>query len=200
MAEHTRIRDVTVAEAVAAEAGTDGTPELVLSNIVSPVIVLQQRPPLAVSGYFPGTVGVLAVPIALNTSHAGIFITGLGRAMGRVNWLRVDNNASGALTYNIRRLDAPFTGFPSVRAVPGYINAGIPATGTVFSLTKTDTVAAQGVFMAQFSIQAESSDTINGPWIINNGALLITCTTVNTVVRAQFGYEVWPAIRTQAQG
>lgn len=195
-----RIRDATVAEAIAAEAGTDQTPELVLSEVVHAVILMQQRPPSARSGYFPGTIGIAAAAVALNTSHAGIFISGVGGAIGRVNWVKIRNSTAGALTYNLRRLDAPFLGFPSVRAVPGYINAGNTATGRVFSVTKTDTVGAQGVFMAEFIVEADEEVHIPGPWIINDGILLATCTTVNQVVRFHAGYEVWPAIRVQPAG
>jgi len=197
-----RIRDVTVAEAIAAEAGTDATPELVLGDVVTPTLALQPRPPLAVSGYFPGTVGAAAAAVASNTSHAGIFGSGVGLAIVRVNWLRIFNTTAGVLQYSIRRVDGPFTGFPSIRAVPGYINAGLTATGGVFSITKTDTVAPQGLALvnANIFINATSSLEVLGPWILNDGILLVNCETVNTEARAIFGYEVWPAIRPQGPG
>ncbi len=195
-----RIRDATVAEAIAAEAGTDATPELVLSEVVTPVILLAQRPPLAISGYLPGTIGVAAAAVALNTMHAGIFISGFGGAIGRVNWFTIFNTTAGELGYTLRRLDAPFVGFPSVRAVPGYINAGIQQTGRVFTVTKTDTVAASGVAMAVFNIGGGEHLKIEGPWVVNDGALIATCNTVDTLLRVMAGYEVWPAIRAQPQG
>ncbi len=195
-----RIRDATVAEAIAAEAGTEATPELVLSEVVTPVIQLQPRPPLASSGYFPGTIGVNSAAVALNTSHAGIFGSGFGRAIVRVNWCLIMNPTGGTLSYQLRRVDAPFTGFPSVRATPVYINAGGVTTGGVFSVTKSDTVAAQGVLIATFRIPTLQNLMIPGPWILNDGALVVANTTVNTECRAAFGFEHWPAIRVQAAG
>lgn len=195
-----RIRDATVAQAIAAEAGTDATPELMLSELVSPVILLQQRPPLASSDYFPGTIGVTAAAVSLNTSHVGLFISGFGGAIGRINWVLIQNTEAGLLTYELRRLDAPFTDWPSVRAVPGYINAGGRTTGRAFSITKTDTVAVQGLFMANFRVEAASNLLVPGPWIVNDGALVVAAANVDTAVRVSFGYEVWPAIRPQPQG
>ncbi len=138
--------------------------------------------------------------VALNTSHAGIFISGFGGAIGRVNWIKIKNVSASVLTYSIRRLDAPFTGVPSVRATPGYINAGNPTTGRVFSVTKNDTVAAIGVQLVLINIEGVTKEQIDGPWILNDGALIITCTTVNNVARFECGYEVWPAIRVQPAG
>ncbi len=195
-----RIRDATVAEGIAAEAGTDATPELSLGEVVSPVVLLNQRPPLASSGYLAGVVGVAAAAVALNTSHAGIFISGVGGAIGRINWFSITNATGGDLFYRLRRLDSPFTGFPSVRAVPGYINAGNPTTGRVFTVTKTDTVGANGVFMADVEVFAGSTQLLWGPWILNDGALIVTCNTVNTEARFNAGYEVWNAIRVQPVG
>lgn len=196
-----RIRDVTVAEAIAAEAGTDQTPELALSELVQPVIQIQPRPPLAVSGYIPGTIGGTSAASLLNTSHVGIFISGIGLAIGRVNWIKIFNIGTGAArNYTIRRVDAPFTGFPSVRATPGYINAGTVTTGTVFRVTKNDTVGAQGISMASMAVPDEDVLHIPGPWIINNGMLLVNSDIVNLAVHAAFGYEVWPAIRAQPPG
>ncbi len=195
-----RIRDVTVAEAIAAEAGTDATPELVLGEVVSPVLVMQPRPPLAVSGYVPGTIGVRSANVALNTSHVGIFGSGVGRAIVRVNWMRIANLTGGSVPYTIRRVDSPFVGFPSVRAVPGYINAGSLSTGGVFSVTKSDTVAPQGVFMARVFIANADAPILPGPWILNDGILLVAAGVVNTEVDVSFGYEMWPAIRAQPPG
>lgn len=195
-----RIRDVTVAEEIAAQAGTDTTPELVLGDVLTPIIFGVQRPPLASSGYFPGTVSAFAAAIALNTSHAGIFISGFGGAIGRVNWILISNFTGGALSYDISRLDAPFTGFPSVRAVPGYINAGSIATGRVFTVTKTDTVGKQGATMANFRLADASHLKVEGPWVVNDGALIVSCTTVQKEIRFAAGYETWQAIRNQAPG
>jgi len=102
--------------------------------------------------------------------------------------------------YQLRRLDSPFTGFPSVRAVPGYINAGPVTTGGVFSVTKTDAVAASGTFIAAITVLVDQTTLIPGPWILNDGAILVAPAAVNLNVRAAFGYECWPAIRNQAQG
>lgn len=195
-----RIRDATVAEELAAQAGTDATPELVLGDVLTPVIFAPQRPPLAQSGYVPGTLGQASAAAALNTSHVGIFGSGVGRSIVRVNWAKVFNDTASGITVSFRRLDGPFTGFPSVRAVPGYINAGNPNTGGCFSVTKNDTVGAQGVFMATVFIQADSNETFWGPWILNDGALLVAHGTVNVALRAAFGYELWPAIRVQPPG
>lgn len=195
-----RIRDVFVAEEVAAQAGTEGTPELMLAETIQPVIFAPQRPPLAASGYFPGTIGVGVAGVALNTSHAGIFGSGVGRAITRVNWLNIQNITSGALNFALRRVDSPFTGFPSVNAVPGYINAGSPETGRVFSVTKTDTVAAQGELMAVTLVQGLTDLWLPGPWILNDGILLIACGSVDTGFDVQFGYETWNAIRVQPPG
>lgn len=195
-----RIRDSTVAEAIAAEAGTEATPELVLSELVHPVILMQQRPPLAISGYFPGTISVVAAAVALNISHCGLFISGFGGAIGRCNWVKIFNRTGGDRTYHLLRLDAPFTGFPSVRAVPGYINAGSQVTGRAFSVTKNDTTTVSGAVLGSFRVLDGETLDIPGPWIINDGALLVANTSVNQSCRAAFGYEVWPAIRPQPQG
>ncbi len=195
-----KIRDATVAEAIAAEAGTDATPVLEMGDVVVPTIVLQPRPPLAASGYFPGTMGVAAAAVALNTTHVGLFGSGFGRAIMRINWILIMNNLATDESYTLRRLDAPFTGFPSVRLVPGYINAGNPTTGGAFSVTKSDTVAAQGVQLAAFRVPTKVNQMIPGPWVINDGALLVATGIVNRELRVMFGYEVWPAIRIQPPG
>jgi len=195
-----RIRDATVAEAIAAEAGTEATPELVLGDVVNPVLLLQQRPPLAASGYFPGTIGVVAAAVALNTSHVGLFGSGVGLAITRVNWIILMNRETSARDFVLRRVDSPFTGFPSVRAVPGYINAGNVATGNVFSVTKTDTVGAIGVFIATFRVEASQSLFIPGPWILNDGILVVNNASVNFATHVAFGYETWPAVRVQPGG
>lgn len=200
MAIHDRIRDATVAEAVAAAAGVDATPQLFLSNEVHGVVQLQPRPPLAISGYFPGTMGVAVGGVALNTSHAGLFISGFGGAIGRCNWTLLENNTAGDLVFSLRRVDAPFTGFPSVRLVPGYINAGAQVSGRAFSVTKSDTVAAVGASFGSFVVEGSETLQLAGPWIINDGILVWTCDTVNTGFRVGFGYEVWPAFRSQRPG
>jgi len=195
-----RIRDVTVAEAIASEAGTDATPELMLGDVVHPVVLMQRRPPLAQSGYFPGTVGVAAPPVALNTSHGGIFGSGGNGAIIRVNWIRIQNATGGPLTYSLRRVDTPFSGFTAVAAVPGYINAGGSATGFVFTLIKTDTVAAVGTLMAVFNVDNGHGIQMDGPWILNDGALVVSVNTVNKGINFVAGYEAWPAIRQQPAG
>ncbi len=198
-----RIRDSTVAEAIAAEAGTDATPELVLGEVVTPTLQLQPRPPLAVSGYLPGTIGIKVPAVALNTGHGGIFIRGRapGPVIGRVNWCMIMHSEAATRVYSLRRVDSPFTGFPSTRAVPGYSNAGPQETGSVFSVIKNDTVAAVGDLLAAFEMLAGDPPLfIPGPWILNDGMLLISENTVNKEFRVAFGYETWPAIRVQPVG
>ena len=196
-----RIRDVQVAEAISAAAGTDSPPELLeLSNVVQAVIPLEPRPPLALSGYYPGTVGIQAAAVALNTSHAGIFGSGFNNVIVRVNWVKVSNFTGGSLTYELRRQDSPFTGFPSVVTVPGYINAGNSANAQVLTVTKTDTVAPVGQFMARIVVADVTTEFIPGPWILNNGILMVICTTVNKPVEFSAGYEAWPAVRQQPPG
>lgn len=195
-----RIRDATVAEELAAQAGTDATPELVLGEVLTPIIVAPQRPPLASSGYSAGTICIASAASVLNFSHAGIFGSAFGGAIVRVNWLRIFNETSGIAAVDIRRVNGPFTGFPSVRAVPGYINAGGNTTGRVFSITKNDTIAVQGALMASFRVRADDSLFVPGPWIINDGILMVAPTAINRASRAAFGYEVWNAIRIQPPG
>lgn len=195
-----RIRDAKVAEELAAQAGTDETPPFTLADTIQPVIFAPQRPPLAASGYFPGTVGIISPAVALNTSHVGIFGSGFSRAIVRVNWLLIINNVAAVNTFTIRRVDSPFTGFPSVPAIPGYSAAGNPATTGVFSVTKSDTVGAQGSLLATVVVHANSSQKIDGPWILNDGILLVAESTVNSSCRAMFGYEHWAAIRRQPVG
>lgn len=196
-----RVTDVTVVEAIASEAGVEEAPEVVhLNPVIQPVIQLQRRPPLAVSGYFPGTMGVSSGAVALNTSHCAIFVSGFNNAIGRVNWIKIKNTTSSVLLYNIFRLDSPFTGFTAVKLKPGYINAGGKDTGAVFSLTRNNTVAGQGTIMANIQIEPDTKEQIDGPWILNDGALGVFCTTVNTAVRFEAGYEIWPASRVQPPG
>lgn len=195
-----RIRDVAVAEEIAAQAGTDQTPELVLADTIQAVIFAPQRPPLAQSGYFPGTMGVVAAAVAANNSHVGLFISGFGGAIGRINWCQIHNISGANRTYQLLRLDSPFTGFNATRLTPGYINAGNPTTGRAFSITKTDAAAISGVLLGAFHVLDNERLEIPGPWVVNDGALLLACTTVNVEVRAAFGYEVWNAIRPQLPG
>jgi len=197
-----RVRDVQVADGIAAEAGTEETPELFeLAPVIVPVIPVQPRPPLATSGYFPGTISLASAAVALNTSHIGIFGSGFNRSIVRVNWLEIINNSGGGLGFTLGRVDSPFTGFPSVPVVPGYINAGNPTSARVFTVTKSDTVARTGVAMApSIIVNANDSRLIWGPWILNNGILVLSCDTVNTEMRGMFGYETWPAIRDQPAG
>ncbi len=194
-----RIRDATVAEAIAAEAGTEETPELVLGDVVSPVIQLQQRPPLASSGYFPGTMGVTSPAAATFNSHVGIFAAGVGGGIVRVNWAMIMNTTASARTFTLRRLDT-VASFPSVRLIPGYIDAGNPTTGAVFSIRRNDTVGCQGVPIATFALEADTNLFIPGPWILNSGGLILCNGTVNDVMTAAFGYEHWPRVRAQAAG
>lgn len=195
-----RIRDSAVAEEIAAQAGTDATPDLVLGEVLTPVIFAPQRPPLASSGYFPGTIGVDVAASALNFSNVGIFGSGFGGAIVRVNWLRAYEETGSAAVFTLRRVNAPFVGFPSVRAVPGYINAGNDQTGRVFSITKNDSPAVSGAAMCTFQINASESLQIDGPWIINDGILLVSTGAINRGVRVLFGYEVWNALRVQPPG
>ena len=197
-----RIRDVLVADAIAAQAGTEETPELLrLSNIVQAVIPLQPRPPLAISGYFPGTLGLSEGAVALNLSHIGIFASSdfNRNVVCRVNWIRIYNTAGGAQNFTLRRDDA-VTGYDATALVPGYINAGATSSGGVFSIQRNDTVGAQGTLMAAFRAEGNTTLEIPGPWIINAGGLVVVHTTVNATLQVAMGYEVWPSIRDQPAG
>jgi len=192
-----RIRDAQVAEEIAAQAGTEATPDLFLSDFLSPVIFGPQRPPLASSGYFPGCMGFSVTAVALNTSHFGIFVSGvLSNAIAKVNSVSIQNSSGGALDYTIRRLDSS-TGFVLAGVAPGYISATPVIAGGIFSATKSDTVAAVGTEMAEVEVADGALEKFDGPWIINNGLLLVACKTVNREVRAYFNFEVWPSIRQQ---
>jgi len=194
---HQRIRDSLVAEEIAAQAGTEGTPDLFLSDLLSPVIFGPQRPPLAASGYFPGCMGINVAAVALNTSQVGIFVSGTNTdSIIRVPRITIQNQEAGALLYTIRRLDDA-TGFTLAGLVPGYISAGIPRTGGVFSLARNNTVGPAGVQMAQVSLEGDTTEHFDGPWILNNGGLIVTVGTVNTRIRVYMNYEQWPSIRRQ---
>ena len=192
-----RIRDSRIAEEIAAQAGTDSTPPLFLNDALTPVIFGPQRPPLASSGYFPGHMGANIAAAASNTSHIGIFCSGAAAdTIVRVNSIWIINQTAGVLGYDFRRVD-DIAGFTLATLVPAYISAGIPATGAVFRAQRNDTVGASGTFMAQVVVEPTSLERFDGPWILNNGALVVTCTTVNTAVRVLMSFEAWPAIRQQ---
>lgn len=192
-----RIRDSLVAEEIAAQAGTEETPPLFLNELLTPVIFGPQRPPLAASGYFPGCLGVNVGAVALNTSHVGIFVSGTNvNAIIRVNSILIFNQSGGVLTYGIQRLDN-VGGFSSSALVPGYISAGSLLTGGVFSIVRSNTVPISGVQMAQVRIEDNRMETIPGPWVINNGGLVVAPTTVNQPCRIYMNYEHWPSIRRQ---
>lgn len=195
-----RIRDAQVAEEIAAQAGVDSTPPLFLNEGLTPVIFGPQRPPLASSGYFPGVLGIESGAVALNTSHAGIFVSGTNTlTIVRVNSITIFNETAGDLRYHIRRLDSA-GGFSIAALVPGYINAGNTSAGGVFNAQRNNTVAPEGLLMAQVVVEATRMETFHGPWIVNNGVLLVNCGTVNTAIRIYMNYEAWPAIRQQPAG
>jgi len=192
-----RIRDPKVAEEIAAQAGTEGTPPFELSPFISPVIFGPQRPPLASSGYFPGCHGGTAGAVALNTSQIGIFISGTNTdTIARVNSILIMNNDSAPHEFTIRRLDDA-TGHTVTALIPGYISAGIPSAGGIFGTTRTNTVAPDGTRMATVRVEANAAELFAGPWILNNGALVVAQQTVNESVKAYFNYEAWPSIRQQ---
>lgn len=192
-----RIRDVLVAEELAAQAGTEGTPDLFLSDSLQPIIFGPQRPPLAASGYYPGTMGTSSAAVALNTSHVGIFVSGTNNdSIIRVNNIKIVNVTVNPLIFTLRRIDDG-TGFTILGLVPAYISAGNPASGGVFSAVRSNTVAAQGDQMASIRIEANDSQDIVGPWIVNNGILAVAGFAVNEPVEAVFSYEHWPSIRRQ---
>ncbi len=196
-----RIRDASVAEQVAAAAGTDATPEfLALGEVVTPTIALVPRPALAVSGYEPGTISARIAASALNFGHVGILALDTGGVIVRVNWAMIQNITGGALTYRLRRLDSPLSGFTAAAAIPGYIDAGNPATGRVFQVERNDQPATIGVSMGRFTVEANSNMTILGPWILNAGALLVSSQVINQEVYASFGFEAFNAIRPQQAG
>ncbi len=197
-----RIRSIEIAADIQNQAGTDNLPELALSDILQPIIFAPQKPPLASSGYEPGTVGLESAAVALNTSHVGIFIIAApfgADAIGRINWILITNLSGGTLTYTVRRLDN-VTGFTAAPAVPGYTDAGQDVSGRISSLVRNNVVAAQGVEMFSVQIPNAQSLRIPGPWIINSGAMLVAPSTVNKVCRAAFGYESWPSFRRQPVG
>jgi len=196
-----RISDVTVAEAISAEAGTEEASELFeLSTTIVPVIPLQPRPPLAVSGYYPGLIGGVSTAVALNTSHVGIVVSTGRNLIVRVNFIIITNATAGQLGFELRRQD-PATGFTVAPRAPGYINAGPILSGAVQFAVRSNTVAAQGTLMADgIVVEAASSLRIPGPFILNDGAISINPDVVNTTSRAFFGYEAWPAARTQRAG
>ncbi len=195
-----RIRDALVAEELAAQAGTEQTPDLFLNDLLTPVIFGPQRPPLASSGYFPGCAGFVVPSVALNTSQAGIFVSGTNvDSIVRVNRISLKNDSGSARIYSIRRLN-DVTGFTVSALVPGYINAGNPRAGGVFSATRSNTVAPQGDLMATVDVENGRWEHFDGPWIINNGALIVTSDTVNTPIRIYMPYEHWPSIRRQPAG
>ncbi len=197
----TRIRDFTVAEAIAAEAGTDETPELQLSDTVVVTVPLQPRPPLAASGYFPGTIGGVSGASALNTSHVGIGNReGISMTIMRVNFLIIINDGGAQLNCELRRTSG-LGGFVATNAVPGYIPAGAATAGGVFLALKNDTVAAVGAQLVdEILVNTDQSLKIPGPWIINDGILSVNHNAVNRGLRVLFGYEVWPIIRDQRAG
>ena len=196
-----RIRDITVAEAISSAVGTDEAPDLLeLSNSVQAVIPLQPRPPLAVSGYFPGTVAGVSAAVALNTSHVGIGNLQTGGNICRVNFIIIVNSSSGQVEVDIRRVEG-LDDFTPTPAVPGYIPAGPTVAAGTFLGVRSNTVAVRGTLIGgPILLHGDSSLRIPGPWILNNGILAIAPITVNTTVRGVFGYEVWPVIRNQRPG
>jgi len=192
-----RIRDVQVAEEIAAQAGSEDTPAFELSPIISPVIFGPQRPPLASSGYFPGTIGAGLAPVPLNTSQVGLFVSGTNTdTIVRVNRITIINETAGVLDYSIRRLDDA-SGFTLVNARPGYISAGNIVSGGVFRIIRSNTVAPQGLEQSEVVVQPTSLEHFDGPWILNNGAVIVAPAVVNTAVRIYMNYEAWPSIRQQ---
>lgn len=195
-----RIRDSLVAAEIAAQAGTDAVPELFLNPALTPIIFGPQRPPLASSGYFPGFAAINTPAVALNTSHAGLFVQGANAAsIIRINTVEIVNELAEVLVYGVRRVD-DITGFTLVRMIPGYIDAGSPTTGGVFDAKKSDAPGIIGESMGAIRLEANSSILLHGPWIVNQGALVINCQTVDKPVRAYFSYEHWAAIRRQPNG
>ncbi len=194
-----RIRDALVAEEIAAQAGTDTTPPLFLSETLQPVIFGPQRPPLAASQYFPGCVGSFVAGVALNTSQFGILVDGTNvPVIVRVNSIVIQNITGGALSFEILRANGD--GFSATAAIPGYIDAGNPANTGVRHIVRSNTVTSQGDRMALVGVGANTNETFLGPWILNNGALVVACTTVNTSIQIYMNYELWAAIRRQTSG
>ncbi len=193
-----RIRDSLVAEEIAAQAGTDETPPLFLSEVLQPVIFGPQRPPLASSGYFPGVMALRVAAVASNFSQLGLFLEGTNSSfICRVNSIKITNTSGGQLSYTIRRHNNA-NGFANQTSlVPGYINATSDLSGSAFSITKSNATALIGDSMCLCTLEGGTSETYDGPWIINNGVVSVAPTIVNTLMQAYFNYEVWPAIRSQ---
>lgn len=197
-----RIRDAQVAEEIAAQAGTENTPPLFLNEALTPVIFGPQRPPLAKSGYFPGCIGLVIPAVALNVSMGGIFVSGANtNTIVRVNTINIMNLGGSAESYTIRRVDDAGA-FTIAAIIPGYIDAGNPQTHGLLTAVKSDVVAPLGTVMGQVTIQANQSGMTSfpGPWIINNGALIVAPNNVNTQLRIYMNYEHWTSIRRQPSG
>jgi len=195
-----RVQNFGVVDEIAAQAGVETAPPLSLSSILQPVVFGPQRPPQASSGYFPGCVGFEDAAVALNTTQAGLAVTGaLAASVVIVNGIVIKNNSGGVLTYSIRRLD-DIAGFTLLDLVPGYIDAGNPLSGGVARCDRSDTVAAQGIRMAQVELEDNEQFHFPGKWVLNNGALTVTCDTVNKPVRMYMYFEHWPSIRRQPTG
>jgi len=194
------IRDARVAEEIAAQAGTEETPPFELNTVISPVIFGPQRPPLATSGYFPFTIGNSTGAVALNTSQQGIFVSGTNQdSIVRINRISIFNPSGAGLVYTIRRVDDA-SGFTLAAVRPGYINAGNTLSGGVFFATRTNTVGPNGFAMVEVLVEGGSVEHFDGPWIVNNGAVVVAPTVVNTAVRTYFLGEHWPSIRRQRAG
>lgn len=194
------IRDSLVAEELAAQAGTEKTPPLFFSNTLQAVIFGPQRPPLAKSGYFPGSSGGNVAAAATFTSHIGLGVNGAAaHAIIRINSIRIINDTATKLTYSFRRIDV-LTGFTLAALTPGYVDAGNPVSGGAFSTVRNNTVGVLGTGMGQALVGPDSQETYHGPWIINNGIVAVAVLTVNEPVRAYFNYEHWPSIRQQLPG
>ena len=195
-----RIRDAQVAEEIAAQAGVESTPDLHLSDALTPVIFGPQRPPLASSGYFPGTMGASVAAVTDDFSNLGLFVSGANsNSVVRVNSITIFNPAAADQAYGIRRLD-DVSGFTLVRQVPGYISAGNPMTGGVFRAIRADLITNSGALMASVNVEGLQQFTFPGPWILNDGAVIVVPSTVNTAMFAYFNYEHWTAIRRQPVG
>jgi len=190
------------AEALADAANLNETVEsLSLSTVVSPTISMPQRPSAARAQFLPLAVGTGISPIALNFSVVGMFNReALSGMIVSVTGILIVNNTAGALNYNVRRLDV-LTGFTLSNSVTPYSNAGPTTMASIGLAFRSDSAAQQGLLVLDgVPVRANGELFLPFKGIINNGAIIINPTTVNTRLDAYLFGETSPVRRFQAAG